>query len=285
MPTSRASKDFGGRRFGVEDALTANRAGEHATIDDHKIARRAVALGVSALLAFAPVAARAAVESATVTLRLLRQRTPDELRRHRLSEHGYGQREQRLHRLARRRRGRRRPSPPPSTPGTKPTATPGSWSTAARSISRSTPTSTSARAIPPADSSPVIFTLSGASAALLSQLVWTQALVINYTPLAGSLSRPSRRSTPSASARTPRATTPTSRRPASTASSGASPSGGAFCDPIYPFQYGSNYVDRYARRRHAGRRSVLRCAARRMAGRELRGDHAAVRGRLRRPTR
>jgi hypothetical protein len=81
---------------------------------------------------------------------------------------------------------------------------------------------------------PVVFTVAG-SEQTLADLVWTQALVVNYTALTpGPLAEPIETlDTFSLSAGSPGF--PTSCVPAS---SGASPPGGAFCDPIYPFQYG-----------------------------------------------
>jgi hypothetical protein len=81
---------------------------------------------------------------------------------------------------------------------------------------------------------PVVFTVAG-SEPTLADLVWTQALVVNYTALTpGPLAAPIETlDTFSLSEGSPGF--PTSCVPAS---SGASPPGGAFCDPIYPFQYG-----------------------------------------------
>ena len=87
--------------------------------------------------------------------------------------------------------------------------------------------------------SPVIFTLSGGSATLLNQLEWTQALVINYTPLEGSLSTPIETLDTFSLSQNAEDANRYFPKSCVKASSGASPQGGAFCGPIYPFQYGS----------------------------------------------
>jgi hypothetical protein len=88
---------------------------------------------------------------------------------------------------------------------------------------------------------PVLFTLSGGSAQLLSQLVWTQALVINYSPLTGPLTTPEQTLDTFSLSQNAADANPNFPYTCSAASSGASPAGGAFCDPIYPFQYGTKY--------------------------------------------
>ena len=100
--------------------------------------------------------------------------------------------------------------------------------------------------------SPVIFTLPGENAGnyvldtapsgahsivAVSQLVWTQALFINYTPLLGSLAAPIQ--TLDTFSLSQNGSNPNFPATCAPASSGASPAGGAFCGPIYPFQYGS----------------------------------------------
>ena len=87
--------------------------------------------------------------------------------------------------------------------------------------------------------SPVIFTLSGASAALLSQLVWTQALLVNYEPLEGPLLKPIETLDTFSFSQDAKGDNPDFPKSCTRASSGASPSKGAFCGPIYPFQYGA----------------------------------------------
>jgi hypothetical protein len=90
--------------------------------------------------------------------------------------------------------------------------------------------------------SPVLFTISGESQLLIPDLVWTQALVVNYSPLQGALSTPMQTlDTFSLSQDGTNLNFPTS---CSTWSNGAGAQGATFCGPIYPFQYGtslSNY--------------------------------------------
>ena len=69
--------------------------------------------------------------------------------------------------------------------------------------------------------------------------MWTQALVVNYTALTPGLAEPIE-TLDTFSLREGSPGFPTSCVPAS---SGASPSGGAFCDPIYPFQYGDTLAN------------------------------------------
>jgi hypothetical protein len=90
--------------------------------------------------------------------------------------------------------------------------------------------------------SPVIFTLSGASASLLSQLVWTQALVVNYSPLAGSLS--TLIETLDTFSLSQNGSNPNFPKSCSNWSNGNGGYGKTFCGPIYPFQYGST-LSRY----------------------------------------
>ena len=87
--------------------------------------------------------------------------------------------------------------------------------------------------------SPVIFTLSGGSPSLLSQLEWTQALVANYTPLEGSLTAPIETLDTFSLSQDAAGDNPGFPGTCVSAGRGASPSGGAFCGPVYPFQYGS----------------------------------------------
>ena len=86
---------------------------------------------------------------------------------------------------------------------------------------------------------PVLFTLSGGSPQLLSTLVWTQALVVNYTPLLGALPQPIETLDTFELSQNADDDNPYFPATCVPASSGASPEGGAFCGPIYPFQYGS----------------------------------------------
>jgi hypothetical protein len=88
---------------------------------------------------------------------------------------------------------------------------------------------------------PVLFILGGGSAQLLGQLVWTQALVINYSPLTGPLTTPEQTLDTFSLSQNAAGSNPNFPTTCSAASSGASPAGGAFCGPIYPFQYGSEY--------------------------------------------
>ena len=87
--------------------------------------------------------------------------------------------------------------------------------------------------------SPVLFTLDGGSPRLLSRLEWTQALVVNYSALAGSLSKPIETLDTFSFSQDPEGHNPNFPKTCARASSGASPRGGAFCGPIYPFQYGA----------------------------------------------
>ena len=86
--------------------------------------------------------------------------------------------------------------------------------------------------------SPVLFTVSG-SQTILKNLVWTQALVINYSPLKGPLATPEETLDTFGLSQNAAGSNPNFPKSCAAASSGASPSGGAFCGPIYPFQYGS----------------------------------------------
>jgi hypothetical protein len=81
---------------------------------------------------------------------------------------------------------------------------------------------------------PVIFTINGASSSLLSQLVWTQALVINYTPLQGPLAELIQTLDTFSFSQNAAGGNPNFPK-----TCGASAAGGAACGPIYPFQYGS----------------------------------------------
>lgn len=86
--------------------------------------------------------------------------------------------------------------------------------------------------------SPVLFTLSGASQQTLQNLVWTQALFINYSPLAGPLAGSEQ--TLDTFSLSQNGSNPNFPKSCSPASSGV-PAAGAFCGPIYPFQYASEY--------------------------------------------
>ncbi len=90
--------------------------------------------------------------------------------------------------------------------------------------------------------SPVLFTVSG-SQTILKNLVWTQALVINYSPLTGPLAKPEETLDTFSLSQNAAGANPNFSKACAPASSGASPSGGAFCGPIYPFQYGSTLAD------------------------------------------
>jgi len=85
---------------------------------------------------------------------------------------------------------------------------------------------------------PVLFTVSG-SQATLSNLVWTQALVVNYSPLTGRLARPEQTLDTFDFSQNAAGSNPRFPKSCVPASSGASPKNGAFCGPIYPFQYGA----------------------------------------------
>jgi hypothetical protein len=86
----------------------------------------------------------------------------------------------------------------------------------------------------------VIFTVNGSSQ-LLSALVWTQALIINYSTLTGPLSTPIETLDTFSLSQNAAGSNPNFPKTCAAASSGASPSGGAFCGPIYPFQYATEY--------------------------------------------
>jgi hypothetical protein len=104
--------------------------------------------------------------------------------------------------------------------------------------------------------SPVIVNISnyvqGADDPSLSQLVWTQALFSNYTPTAGLVSTPkitldtyslsagSSGSGAFTTACTPIPSGPNADNNTTPSTIGATPSGTAYCDPIYPFQYSSS---------------------------------------------
>ncbi len=85
--------------------------------------------------------------------------------------------------------------------------------------------------------SPVIFTLDGGSASLLRRLVWTQALVANFTPLDGPLQSPIQTLDTFDLSQDAAGDNPSFPKTCSTPAAGAS--AGAACGPIYPFQYGS----------------------------------------------
>ena len=86
-----------------------------------------------------------------------------------------------------------------------------------------------------------LFTISGESAFLIPKLVWTQALVVNYSPLTGPLSRPIQTlDTFSFSQDGSNPSFPTS---CSSWSNGAGSRGATFCGPIYPFQYGTSVAE------------------------------------------
>jgi hypothetical protein len=106
---------------------------------------------------------------------------------------------------------------------------------------------------------PVIVTLSNyqqaAGGPSLSQLVWTQALYVNYTPTAGDLASPiatldtyslSEGSSGSGGAFLTSCAAIPGQSPGADnttpATIAATPSGKAYCDPIYPFQYASEYA-------------------------------------------
>lgn len=88
----------------------------------------------------------------------------------------------------------------------------------------------------------VLFTLNG-SQQTLANLVWTQALVINYSPLTGALAAPELTLDTFSLSQDPAGDNPSFPKTCVAASSGASPAGGAFCGPIYPFQYGSTLAN------------------------------------------
>ena len=79
---------------------------------------------------------------------------------------------------------------------------------------------------------PVIFTISGASSSLLSRLVWTQALVANYTPLQGPLAEPIQTLDTFSFSQNAAGSNPNFPTTCGAGSAAA-------CGPIYPFQYGS----------------------------------------------
>ena len=93
--------------------------------------------------------------------------------------------------------------------------------------------------------SPVVFTVNGGSADVLSSLVWTQALVVNFTPLLGALAQPIQTLDTFDLSQDAAGDNPGFPTACAPASSGASPAGGADCGPIYPFQYGDT-LDGYA---------------------------------------
>jgi hypothetical protein len=82
----------------------------------------------------------------------------------------------------------------------------------------------------------ILITLNG-SRKKLANLVWTQALFINYTPVLGPLPAPI--VALDTFDLSQNGSNPDFPKTCVAASSGASPSGGAFCGPIYPFQYGT----------------------------------------------
>ena len=84
----------------------------------------------------------------------------------------------------------------------------------------------------------VLFTLNG-SQQTLSNLVWTQALIITYSPLTGPLSHPEATLDTFSLSQNAAGSNPNFPKTCVAPSSGASPANGAFCGPIYPFQYGS----------------------------------------------
>jgi hypothetical protein len=86
---------------------------------------------------------------------------------------------------------------------------------------------------------PVLFTLSGGTPQVLNTLDWTQALFVNYSPLTGSLPQPIETLDTFSLSQDTAGSNPDFPKACSPASSGPSPSGGAFCGPIYPFQYGT----------------------------------------------
>jgi hypothetical protein len=111
---------------------------------------------------------------------------------------------------------------------------------------------------PSAGISPIMVNISnytqGASDPSLSQLVWTQSLFTNYTPTAGLTETPnitldtyslSKGSTGSNGAFrttcTPIPGAPNADNNTTPSNIGATPSGKAYCDPIYPFQYGTDF--------------------------------------------
>ena len=105
--------------------------------------------------------------------------------------------------------------------------------------------------------SPIIVTVSnyvpGASDPSLGQLVWTQGLFTDYTPTAGLSATPtvtldtyslskgsSGAGTAFTNACTPIPGAPNANNNTTPSTIGATPSGTAYCDPIYPFQYGTS---------------------------------------------
>ncbi|RBP14429.1 hypothetical protein DFR50_109183 [Roseiarcus fermentans] len=86
----------------------------------------------------------------------------------------------------------------------------------------------------------VLFTLSGPGlASVADKLVWTQALVISYTPLRGALPGPIETLDTFDLSQDAAGDNPWFPKTCARPSAGASPAHGAFCGPIYPFQYGS----------------------------------------------
>ncbi len=92
---------------------------------------------------------------------------------------------------------------------------------------------------------PVIFEISGSglNATLLSELVWTQALVVNYAPLVGLLSAPIETLDTFSLSQDPQGDNPNFAKSCSVWSNGAGAKDSTFCDPIYPFQYGTSVAD------------------------------------------
>jgi hypothetical protein len=92
---------------------------------------------------------------------------------------------------------------------------------------------------------PVLFTLTAPPGGqqILDNLVWTQALVINYSPLKGSLARPEQTLDTFDFSQNAAGSNPKFPKSCVAASSGASPKNGAFCGPIYPFQYAAELAN------------------------------------------
>jgi hypothetical protein len=89
--------------------------------------------------------------------------------------------------------------------------------------------------------SPVLFTIGGETQVQIPNLVWTQALVVNYSPLLGTLSTPFQ--TLDTFSLSQDGTNPNFPTSCSTWSNGAGSANATFCGPIYPFQYGTSYVN------------------------------------------
>ena len=92
---------------------------------------------------------------------------------------------------------------------------------------------------------PVLFTLTAprGDQQILDNLVWTQALVVNYSPLKGSLARPEQTLDTFDFSQNAAGSNPNFPKSCVSASSGASPKNGAFCGPIYPFQYAAELAN------------------------------------------